>query len=328
MTALSPNSTAESGAATTRSTPVPVVRCIGLSRWYGEVQGLSGLDLEIQPGILGLLGPNGSGKSTFMRLLTGLIRPSRGYVELFGQRVNPKKTAMYAQVGHSPGDDVHFESERAVDFLSLLASLGGDFADDSVRRADHALDQVGLLNKREVRLDAMSKGMRQRVKVAQALLFDPQLLLLDEPLNGMDPISRRQTLDLISRYGEAGRTVILASHVLHEVEAVTDRLILLHHGRLLAEGRLAEIRELVDRKPRQVVLSGGDLRQIAASVLAEDLVTGINFDHSDRLVLETRDLPTLIQRLNQFGQGGSFDGLEIEDENLEAVFDLLVGETA
>ena len=306
----------------------PIIRCRGLSRWYGEVQGLSGLDLEVHAGVIGLLGPNGSGKSTFMRLLTGLIRPSRGTVELFGQPVTPGRQDVFAKIGHAPGDDIHFETERAVDFLALIASLGGDSRAESERRADQALDEVGLLDAREKRLNSMSKGMRQRVKVAQALLFDPQLLLLDEPLNGMDPVSRRQTLDLVRRFGTEGRTVVLASHVLHEVEAVTDHLVLIHHGRLLAEGRLGEIRELVDRKPRRLVLNGSDLRGLAAQVLADDLVTGISFEADGRLALETRDLSKLLDRLGQLGSAGQINSLDVEDQNLEAVFDLLVGETA
>jgi len=306
----------------------PIIRCRGLSRWYGEVQGLSGLDLEVYAGVIGLLGPNGSGKSTFMRLLTGLIRPSRGTVELFGKPVTPGRQEVFAKIGHAPGDDIHFETERAVDFLALIASLGGDTRAESERRADEALDEVGLLDAREKRLNSMSKGMRQRVKVAQALLFDPQLLLLDEPLNGMDPVSRRHTLDLVRRFGAEGRTVVLASHVLHEVEAVTDHLVLIHHGRLLAEGRLGEIRELVDRKPRRLVLDGSDLRGLAAEVLADDLVTGISFEADGRLALETRDLDNLLDRLGQLGTAGQIHSLDVEDQNLEAVFDLLVGETA
>jgi ABC-2 type transport system ATP-binding protein len=170
--------------------------------------------------------------------------------------------------------------------------------------------------------------MRQRVKVAQALLFDPDLLLLDEPLNGMDPVSRRHTLDLVRSYGAQGRTVVLASHVLHEVEAVTDHLVLLHHGRLLAEGRLDEIRELVDRKPRRLVLNGPDLPAVAAQVLAEGLVTGLSFEADGKLALETRELRQLLDRLAEVGAAGELSSLDVEDENLEAVFDLLVGETA
>ncbi len=305
-----------------------VIECIGLSRWYGEVQGLAGLDLRVGSGVIGLLGPNGSGKSTLMRLLTGLIKPSRGEVRLFGQRVTSNSHQLFQRVGHTPGDDIHLETERAVDFLSLLACLGGESRKDAIKRADHALDQVGLLAKREVKLNAMSKGMRQRVKVAQALLFEPQLLLLDEPLNGMDPISRRKTLDFVREFGESGKTVVLASHVLHEVEAVTEHLILLHHGRLLAEGKLSEIRALVDQKPRSLTISGDNLQPVAASLLAAELITGIQFTGEDKLQVETRRLNELLDHLTDFGRQGWIESMDLEDENLEAVFGMLVGDYA
>jgi len=305
-----------------------VIECTGLSRWYGEVQGLSGLDLRIGTGVIGLLGPNGSGKSTLMRLLTGLISPSRGTVKLFGELMTPKNCHLFQRVGHTPGDDVHLETERAIDFLTMLACLGGVSRGEAVKCADGALDKVGLLAKREVRLNAMSKGMRQRVKVAQALLFDPDLLLLDEPLNGMDPISRRRTLDFVREFGAAGKTVVLASHVLHEVEAVTDHLVLLHHGRLLAEGRLAEIRALVDKKPRSLTVTGKELRALAASLLASELVTGIQFTEDGRLQLETPNLSEVLDHLAEFGLQGNIESMELEDENLEAVFGMLVGESA
>lgn len=306
----------------------PAIRCLGLSRWYGEVQGLSGLDLEVERGVVGLLGPNGSGKSTLMKLLTGLIRPSRGHVELFGQRVGPLAHAIFARVGYAPGEDVHFEGERAIDFLALLARLGGERPAAARARAERALARVDLVAKAGVRLHAMSKGMRQRVKVAQALLFDPELLLLDEPLNGMDPLSRRATMRLVREHGEAGGTVVFASHVLHEVEAVTSRMVLLHHGRLLAEGLLAEIRDLVDRRPRRLRLDCAEPRRVAAALLEEELVCGASFESGERLLLETRGLAPLEARLAELGAAGQIASLELEDENLESVFDLLVGEAS
>lgn len=304
----------------------PALRCQGLSRWYGEVQGLSGLTVTVDRGVVGLLGPNGSGKSTFLKLVTGLIRPSRGHVELFGRRVGPDNHAVFARVGYMPGEDVHFEHERAEDFLALLARLGGDRPARARERAAAALDRVGLAGRGGSRLEAMSKGMRQRVKLAQALLFEPELLLLDEPLNGMDPISRRHTMALLRRHADAGGTVLFASHVLHEVEAVTSRVILLHHGRLLAEGRLDEIRERFDRRPRRVVVECARPRPIAAALLDAELASGTRFADDDRLELETRDLPSLLVRLGELGREGRIDGLEVVDEGLEGIFDLLIGE--
>lgn len=307
----------------------PAIRCEGLCRWYGEVQGLSGVTLEIGSGVAGLLGPNGSGKSTFMRLVTGLIRPSRGHVEVFGARMDRRgRHEVFRRVGYAVGEDVHFESERAVDFLRLLALLGGAGPAQAPALAERALDRVGMTERAGTRLAAMSKGMRQRVKVAQALLFEPDLLLLDEPLNGMDPVSRRATLDLVREWGASGRTVVFASHVLHEVEAVTDRVVLLHHGRLLAEGLLAEIRELVDLRPRSIRLEGAGLAALAAAALAEGVASGVSTQESGEIRLETRRLPELLERLQRAGAEGAIHSMELDDADLESLFALLLEEGA
>jgi|FLOH01.1.fsa_nt_gi ABC-2 type transport system ATP-binding protein len=306
----------------------PALRCENLSRWYGEVQGLAGLTVTIEHGIVGLLGPNGSGKSTLMRLLTGQIKANRGWVEIYGQRIVPGTYEIFRRVGHAPGEDVHFETDRAVDFLRFMAALGGDSTSQAKDRAEKALDRVGMLVKAGVKLNAMSKGMRQRIKIAQALLFEPDLLLLDEPLNGMDPVSRRSTMNLVREWAGLGRTVIMASHVLHEVEGVTDRMLMLHHGRLLAEGRLTEIRELIDMKPRRASIRGENLRVLAAELLAQELVIGLDFGADGLLNLDTRNLPALLDRLQEAGIHGQIHSLEIDDQELEMVYDLLVGGSA
>jgi ABC-2 type transport system ATP-binding protein len=306
----------------------PAVRCENLSRWYGEVQGLAGLTVTIESGIVGLLGPNGSGKSTLMRLLTGQIAASRGWVEIFGERMVPGTYEIFRRVGHAPGEDVHFETDRAIDFLRFMAALGGDNPRKAKDRAEKALDRTGMLSKADVKLNAMSKGMRQRVKIAQALLFEPDLLLLDEPLNGMDPVSRRNTMDLVRDWASQGRTVIMASHVLHEVESVTDRMLMLHHGRLLAEGRLSEIRDLIDLKPRRASVRGEHIRPLAAELLAQELVIGLDFAEDGVLHLDTRDLPQLLARLQEAGLAGQIHSMEIDDQKLEMVYDLLVGGSA
>jgi len=304
------------------------IRCENLSRWYGEVQGLAGLTVTIESGIVGLLGPNGSGKSTLMRLLTGQIKANRGTVEIYGQRITPGTYEIFRRIGHAPGEDVHFETDRAIDFLCLMAALGGDSPAKAKDRSEKALERVGMEKKADVKLNAMSKGMRQRIKIAQALLFEPDLLLLDEPLNGMDPVSRRNTMDLVRDWAGMGRTVVMASHVLHEVEAVTDRMLMLHHGRLLAEGCLTEIRDLIDMKPRRASVRGENLRGLAAEMLAQDVVTGLDFGNDGVLHLDTRDLPTLLDRLQTAGLAGQIHSMEIDDQELEMVYDLLVGGSA
>ena len=304
---------------------VPPIRCRNLSRFYGEVQGLSGLNLEAGPGVIGLLGPNGSGKTTLMRLLCGLIRPSEGVAEIFGSPVGPGRRDVLRRVGHCPGEDIHFESERALDFLSLLASLGGEPPASARKRGEEALARVDLSDKAMHRMDTLSKGVRQRIKVAQALLFSPELLLLDEPLNGMDPVSRKALLDLIQEHARTGGTVLLASHVLHEVEAVTDQVVLLHHGRLLAEGKLPEIRSLIDQEPRRILLHCRSGKELVANLLKDNLVTGVEFTPDGRLALGTGDLRPLLAHLQAIGVAGGIDQLEISDQNLESIFGLLVG---
>lgn len=263
-----------------------------------------------------------------MRLLTGQIHASRGWAEIFGERVTPGRYDIFRKLGYAPGEDVHFESERAIDFLTLLASLAGEGGGKAKDIADRALEHVGMTDKADVTLNAMSKGMRQRIKVAQALLFEPPMLLLDEPLNGMDPVSRRHTLDLVRAWAERGNTVLLASHVLHEVEGVTDHMLLLHHGRLLAEGRLTDIRNLIDQKPRRATVRGTDLRPLAAQLLSEELVSGLDFVDDGCLHLDTRNLPGLLTRLQEAGSEGGIHGLETDDQELEMIYDLLVGEAA
>ncbi len=302
------------------------LRCRGLSRWYGEVQGLSGLTADIGPGVVGLVGPNGSGKTTLMRLLTGQICPSRGSVEIFSQPMKPGDHFPFDRLGHVPGEDVHLEDERGIEFLVLMARCSGKSQGDAEQCADKALQKVDMVGFAHKRIREMSKGMRQRIKVAQALLLDPEVLLLDEPLNGLDPVSRRAILDLVRDLGKQGKTVLLASHVLHEVEAVTDRVLLLHHGRLLAEGRASEIRSLMEAHPRKVLLESPDPATLASKFLAAGLVSGIRLEEN-RLELETANLAPLLNEVRKLGEDGSIHTVTVEDESLESLFDLLLGES-
>ncbi|MAU93294.1 MAG: ABC-F family ATPase, partial [Planctomycetes bacterium] len=207
----------------------PAIECENLSRWYGEVQGLAGLNVTLDKGVFGLLGPNGSGKSTFMRLLTGQIHASRGSVKIFGERMVPGNYHVLRHIGYSIGEDVHFENETAVDFMKMLAVLGGEHGAAATKRAMQALDFMGMAEKANVRLSEMSKGMRQRVKVAQALLFEPDLLLLDEPTNNLDIHTIRWLEQVLV---ERKSTMIIISHDRHFLNAVCTHMADIDYGTL------------------------------------------------------------------------------------------------
>ena len=208
-----------------------------LSKWYGQVNGLNDVSAVIPRGITGLLGPNGAGKSTFMKLMTGQIKPSQGSIRVFGEPIwgNP---AIYARIGFCPEQDAFYDRMTGLEWVSALVRLNGlgDAEADQAARA--ALDKVDLIGAADKKIGAYSKGMRQRVKLAQALVHDPELLILDEPLTGMDPLMRRKTIRLIKDWARAGKHIIVSSHILHEVESMTSNILLINNGRIVAEGNV------------------------------------------------------------------------------------------
>jgi ABC-2 type transport system ATP-binding protein len=201
---------------------VTIIATEHLSKWYGQVSGLNDVTVAVPSGITGLLGPNGAGKSTFMKVVTGQLKPSKGSVRVLGETIwgNP---GLYKRLGFCPEQDAFYERMTGLDWVTALVRLNGLSAAAAAETAHHALERVGLLDAAGKKIGAYSKGMRQRVKLAQAIALDPELLILDEPLNGMDPIMRRTTIELIRSWARAGRSVLVSSHVLHEIEALTDR---------------------------------------------------------------------------------------------------------
>ena len=239
----------------------PVVTAEHVSKWYGQVIGLNDVNVTVPPGITGLLGPNGAGKSTFMKLITGQLKPSKGAVKVLGEPIwrNPH---LYFQIGFCPEQDAFYERMTGLEWVRALVRLNGlseKEADDAARKA---LTAVDLMEAADKKIGAYSKGMRQRVKMAQALVHDPQLLILDEPLSGMDPIGRRKTIRLIRDWGRAGKSVIVSSHILHEIESMTSNILLINNGRILAEGDVHQIRELIDEHPHTVYVRAEDPRRV------------------------------------------------------------------
>ncbi len=252
-----------------------VMRFEEVSRWYGQVLGLNKVTCSLEPGITGLLGPNGAGKSTFLKLALGLLKPSAGTVTTLGLPVwdNP---AMVARLGYCPEIDNFYEQLSGQAFVALMLRLSGYAAEEAERRAREALDQVGLASKDAARrIRQYSKGMRQKVKVAQAIAGEPELLVLDEPFTGADPPSRRRLIELLKARAEAGVHVLLSSHVLHEIEALTETMLLIDHGRILAEGGVQNIRALIDEHPHRIRLLCDDPRALAKVALDLECVSGV-----------------------------------------------------
>ncbi|GAC1472392.1 MAG: ABC transporter ATP-binding protein [Isosphaeraceae bacterium] len=304
----------------------PIVEFRGVSKWYGNVIGLNKLTLEIPAGVTGLLGPNGAGKSTLLQLATGQLRPSQGEVLVLGQRAwnNPPLNRL---IGLCPEQDAFYEWMTGRNFVDTCARLGGLSASAAREATARVLDEVGMSGPADRPVGGYSKGMRQRTKIAQALVHDPLVLFLDEPLTGTDPIARRDLIRTIRRLGAAGKSVVLSSHVLHEVEAVTSRVILINHGRLVAEGHVREIRDLIDAHPHRILLKGENERALAATLIGFADVVGIVLDRpGGGIVVETKSPDAFYGRLAQIAleEGTGISHVESEDDNLDAVFRYLV----
>jgi ABC-2 type transport system ATP-binding protein len=302
-----------------------IVAADHLSKWYGQVIGLNDVSLTVPPGITGLLGPNGAGKSTFMKLITGQLKPSKGDIRVLGEPIwgNP---AQYFRIGFCPEQDAFYERMTGLEWVTALVRLNGVGEKAAADLAHHALDTVDLLDAADKKIGAYSKGMRQRVKMAQALAHDPDLLILDEPLAGMDPIARRKTIRMIKEWGRAGRSIIVSSHILHEIESMTSNILLINQGRILAEGNVHQIRDLIDEHPHTVYIKAAEPRALARRFLADDDVLSLKFEQ-EAVVVQTARPDAFYARLTELaasGELGTIHEVTSPDDNLQAVFEYLV----
>jgi len=297
-----------------------------VSKWYGQVIGVNNLSLRIGPGVTGLLGPNGAGKSTLLQLATGQLRPSQGEVRVLGR--SPWNNAgLNRHIGLCPEQDAFFEWMTGRKFLlacAAMAGMGRRAARDAV---DRVLELVGMTRHADRAVRGYSKGMRQRIKLGQALVADPKVLFLDEPLTGTDPVARHELMTLIGELASHGRTVLFSSHVLHEVQALTPKIVLMNRGRLVAFGDVRQIRDLIDAHPHRIVLRCADSRGLASKLARWDDVVGIEFPRAgDSIVVETRDPGQFHQRLPRLAREPEtlIEEVYSDDDNLEAVFKYLV----
>jgi ABC-2 type transport system ATP-binding protein len=260
-----------------------------------------------------------------MKLVTGQLKPSKGLVRVLGEPIwaNP---SLYHRIGFCPEQDAFYERMTGLGWVTALVTLNGLEPDEANAAARRALEAVDLLDAADKKIGAYSKGMRQRIKMAQALVHDPELLILDEPLGGMDPLMRRRTIKLIREWGRSGKSVLVSSHILHEIESMTSNILLINNGRILAEGNVHQIRELIDTHPHSVFIRAQDPKALARALLVEDGVISMRFEPG-AMVVETARPDAFYARLTDMaatGEAGGIDEVTSPDDNLQAVFKYLV----
>jgi ABC-2 type transport system ATP-binding protein len=301
--------------------PDATVTAVDVSVWFGQKVALSELSCSFGPGVTGLLGPNGAGKTTLMRAITGLIPVNQGQVLVTGRSPRSDRD-VYGQLALVPEDEAVPRGLTPRQLCTYVADLHG-LTDRSI--VDWALRTVEMEPAADRSMDGFSKGMRQRSKVAAALVKNPLVLVLDEPLNGADPVQRLHLITLFRRLGAEGRTVIVSSHVLHEVESMADRVIVIVRGRLAAAGGHRAIRDAMDDVPRHVLVRAPDGRRLASALLGNDVVSGINVDGDD-LIISTTKAKELAVLLPQAARDLGVHLIEVRplDDSLESLFRELV----
>ncbi len=302
-----------------------------VSKFYGEVLGVNRIDLAIGPGITALVGPNGSGKTTLMNLLAGLLEPSEGRVSVCG--IEPRDPErLHRTVGYCTQFDTFPRGMKGWDFVYLYLRLHGLAAAPAAEGARRAIERVGMSDSAGRRIGGYSKGMKQRIKLAQAIAHDPRVLVLDEPLNGLDPLARAEVLALFEGFAAEGRHVVISSHILHEVDELADRVVLVHGGYIVAEGEIEGVRdEMSAERPLQVLVRCAEPSALASRVFAEDHVVEARIDADRRgLLVRTQNADRFYLLLNRLASAGE---LEIEavlpaDDDVQAVYQYLIGGNA
>jgi ABC-2 type transport system ATP-binding protein len=297
-----------------------------VSRFYKTVIGVGDLNLDLPPGAYGLIGPNGSGKTTFINLVTGMLQPSIGRIRVFG--ANPvRERSVLSKLGLCPASDLLYPNVSALQWVTYMTSLHGFSQADAHERAVDSLTSVGMQDNMERPIGSYSLGMRQRTKLAQAISHRPELLILDEPFNGLDPIGRHELSEFLRDWIDQGRNLILASHILHEVEAITSSFLLIHGGRILASGDAREVRSMLSGFPVEVEIEGQGLVELAHRVTGEPWFEGLSFGkNKSRLKLSVTDQSQFLEFLSGAACDESINIVAIEspDGSLEGAFELLL----
>jgi ABC-2 type transport system ATP-binding protein len=305
--------------------PPPLILFDRVSKWYGPVIGVNQVTLELRPGITGLVGANGAGKSTLMRLATGHLRPDLGTVRVHGD--DAWSAAAKRHVGYCPEVDTFFEEMSGRQFVEAMARLSGFAAPEARRRTAETLELVGMSDRAERQLRGYSKGMRQRIKLAQALVHDPEVLILDEPLSGIDPVGRQESLALFRQLAARGKCLLVSSHELDELEKLTDRVAIMARGRIAAVGTLAQIRDLLDDHPLSIRIVSSQARGLAGLLLGLTDVVGVELGEGGTIVLRARNPRRFFRDFARIviEEHVEVRHLEILDDSAQAILGYLLG---
>jgi ABC-2 type transport system ATP-binding protein len=297
-----------------------------VSKFYGEILGVNRVNLSIPPGVTSLVGPNGSGKTTLMNLMTGLVHPTRGSVQVLGLRPNePEK--LFKILGYSTQFDSFPKGMSGVQFVSSYLRVAGMDSQTAEQLAWRAIERVNLIEAAHRNVAGYSKGMRQRIRLAQAICHNPRVLVLDEPLNGLDPLARAEMIALFRAVAEEGCYVIISSHILHEVDAISDQVVLLSNGYVVAEGQIRDVRSEIREHPAQILIRCDRPRDLAAKMMESEHVIEVRIHNDERgLLIKTRDADRFYLNLNHI----ALNGVEIEsvapaDDDVNSVYEYLIG---
>ncbi len=301
----------------------PTISVRSVSKWFGDVVAVNGVSLEVAPGITGLLGPNGAGKTTLLHMIAGLAKVSEGEVTVLGQptRDNPE---LYRQVGVMSEHEAVYEFLTGRQLIELSGTLYG--VENLEESVDRAIDAVGMASAQDRALGTYSRGMRQRMRLGATLVHDPDVLLLDEPLNGTDPRQRIEFQDLLRRLAADGRTVLISSHILEEVETLADSILLMIGGKLAAAGDVSAIRAKLDERPYTVKIVCREARDMAAALIRLDEVESIGLDPDGAMIVQSRNVAALQRSVPLLAKYHGVRLLRVEplDDTLESVFSYLV----
>jgi len=303
------------------------IRLDGVSKFYGEVLGVNRISMTIAPGITSLVGPNGAGKTTLLNLITGLIRPTQGEIAIHGVAVD-RPEAIFRMVGYCTQYDAFPRGLTGIEFVRGYLTVHGLDRQRAHALACEAIESVGLLDAAERKVASYSKGMRQRLKLAQALAHRPEVVVLDEPLNGLDPMARAEVIALFRRMAEQGKIVLISSHILHEVDVISDSVILMNHGYVVAEGDIHDVRQEVEEHPFQILVRCDRPAVLAARFFALDHAVEVKIHADGRgLIARTRDAGAFYRLINRLAVDDevAVESVQPADDDVQSLYDYLIG---